>query len=230
MGIRISVRISPGPSCGLVRAEVELACGHGAFAIPGVQHDRRAQCRHHGRQILRRIGLAQRTADGAAIAHDRIGDHSLGLGEDGVVLAGHSRLQQLTMSCHGADANLVAFDADVGQVEVVDVDEMFGSGESKLHHRQQAVPSGNQPGLGPEPFQQRNGVVDAGRSLVFERRWNLHEIPRSSVAPENWPHTRRGPAPSGSWAERSAIVNGLLSEGLSRPDRACGGRSTVPRL
>jgi hypothetical protein len=125
---------------------------------------------------------ADRSSDGSA-------DDAFGIAEDGVVLVGDRRLEQLAVPCHGADRDVVAIHADIRQIEVVDVDEMFRSGESKFHHRQQAVTACHQPCFRPEPIQERDGVVDAGRSLVLERRWNLHEIPRSLASRVARPQT-----------------------------------------
>jgi DNA-binding transcriptional LysR family regulator len=52
---------------------------------------------------------------------------------------------------------------------VVDVDEELGSGEPQLHHRQQAVPAGDDARLRPQAFEQRDGVLDARRAFVLER-------------------------------------------------------------
>ena len=108
------------------------------------------------RQVLGRVGLAQRAADGAAVAHDRVGDHPLGVDEDREVLGRRAATSSsVGVAGHRADAQLVAVDADVGQLgEVVDVDEHLGPGQAELHHRQQAVAAGDQPGLGAVPFEQ----------------------------------------------------------------------------
>src|SRR5690606_17596815 len=58
--------------------------------------------------------------------------------------------------------------------QVVDVDEVLGVRQPQLHHRQQAVAAGDQPGLVTEPGQQPDGVLDAGRTLVLDRRRHLH--------------------------------------------------------
>ena len=133
----------------------------------------------HRRQVLGRIGLTERPADGATVADDRIGDHLLGVAEDregGRQLVG---LEQLTVTGHGTDAELVAFDPDVPElvVQIVDVDQVLGRREPQLHHRQEAVASGDEPGLAPEPLQQRDRVIDAGGTFVFERCWHLHGFP-----------------------------------------------------
>ena len=57
-------------------------------------------------QVLGRVGLAQRAAERAAVAHDRVGDHPLGVAEDrerGGQLGG---LQQLAVPGHRADPDL----------------------------------------------------------------------------------------------------------------------------
>ena len=59
-------------------------------------------------------------------------------------------------------------------VQVVDVDEVLQVGEPQLHHRDQAVAAGDQPRLVAEPVEEGDRVVDAGGSLVLERRGNLH--------------------------------------------------------
>ena len=174
----------------LVRSEVELARRNRALSILGTQHDGGAQRRHNRRQILGWVGLAQRSTDRSTVAHDRVGNHPLGFAEDRVVLVGNGRFEQLAVPRHRSDPDLVTLDAHIGHVEIVDVDQVLRSSEPKLHHRQEAVASGDEPGFGPESIQQCNGVVDARRSFVLERRWYLHGIPRSS----------RFPQEGGSWA------------------------------
>jgi hypothetical protein len=69
--------------------------------------------------------------------------------EDGVVLAQDGRRQQLCVAGHPADGDRVAVHAYVRQVgQVVDVDEDLGPRQAQLHHRQQAVAAGDEPGLG----------------------------------------------------------------------------------
>ena len=80
------------------------------------------------------------------------------------MLAGDGRGEQFGMAGHRTDAQLVAFDPDVGQLagEVVDVHEVLGSGQAQLHHRQQGVPAGDDSRLGSELLQQ----ADACSTLV----------------------------------------------------------------
>ena len=46
--------------------------------------------------------------------------------------------------------------------------------QAQLHHRDQAVPAGQDTGLGAVPGEQRQRVLDAGRPFVFDLRRNLH--------------------------------------------------------
>lgn len=62
-------------------------------------------------------------------------------------------------------------------MEIVDVDEVFEVGEPQLHHRDQAVPTGDEPGLTAQSLQKR--VTDARCALIFERSRNLHESPQT---------------------------------------------------
>ena len=63
-------------------------------------------------------------------------------------------------------------------VQVVDVDEVLEVGQPQLHHRDQAVPAGDEPGLLAEPVEQPDGVLDTRGALVVERCGDLHGAPR----------------------------------------------------
>ena len=59
------------------------------------------------RQVLRRIGLAQRPADRAAVTDHRVSDHDLGLGEDGEDLCEQLGLQQFHVPGQRPDPDLI---------------------------------------------------------------------------------------------------------------------------
>ena len=106
------------------------------------------------------------------------------IGNDAGQLVG---LEQLAVPGHRADPDLVRLDGDVAElvVQVVDVDQVLEVGQPQLHHRQQAVPAGDQPGRVAQPFQQPDGVIDTGGALVLERCRNLHEavcVPRHTLS------------------------------------------------
>ena len=64
----------------------------------------------------------------------------LGLREDRVVLGEDGRGEDLGMRDHRAEDDLIALHLDAAKlIEVVDVDEDVGPGETQLHHRQEAV-------------------------------------------------------------------------------------------
>ena len=58
-----------------------------------------------------------------------------------------------------------------------------GPGQPQLHHREQAVAAGDEAGLRPVAFEQRQGVVDARGALVLDRRGYLHGLPLPSCLP-----------------------------------------------
>ena len=86
-------------------------------------------------------------------------------------------LEQLDVARQRPDPDLVALLADVGELaQVVDVDQVLGVRQAQLHHRQQAVPAGDDPRLGAEPLQRGDRALDAGRALVLKRGGGLHEL------------------------------------------------------
>ena len=95
-----------------------------------------------------------------------------------------------------ADAQLVAVVGDVPQLgEVVDVDQPLGPGQPELHHRQQAVPAGDDPGLGAVAFEEFERVADAGGAHVVERSRYLHGAPPHRRAPTLGPWWRGALSP-----------------------------------
>jgi hypothetical protein len=105
----------------------------------------------------------------------------LGIGEDRGLPRQQRGLEQLAVAGHGADANLGpgwGGHPDVAELagEAVDVDQVSGGRQPQLHHRQQRVAAGQDPGFGAELAQQVQRVVDAGGALVLKRCWDLHGI------------------------------------------------------
>ena len=113
-----------------------------------------------------------------AAAPVELADHPLGVGEYRVVLGQQRRVEELGVAGHRPDGDGRAVETDVGQVgQVVDVDQHLGPGEPQLHHRQQAVAAGDEPGLRSVAFQQGERVVNGAGTLVVERRGCLHGEP-----------------------------------------------------
>ena len=135
---------------GLVGAAVEFADRDGALAVGRSDHRGRTGRGERRGQVLGRVGLAQRPADGTPQAHDGVGDHALGVVEDREVPARYIRVEQVRVTGQGADAQLVAVERDEGQLgQAVDVDQQLGLGQPQLHHRDQAVPARHDTGLRP---------------------------------------------------------------------------------
>src|SRR6266545_4870561 len=90
---------------GLVRPDVEPPDRDGTAAARPGDHDRRAQRGERGRQVLGRVGLADRPADRAAVPDDRVGDDpglgsELGKQGEGVFDAGRPLVRELRWDLH----------------------------------------------------------------------------------------------------------------------------------
>ena len=84
-------------------------------------------------------------------------------------------LEQRAVARERPDPHLAPLVADVVQLgEVVDVHEPLGRGEAELHHRQQAVATGDDPRLRAVAFEQAEGVLHTRGTLVLERCRYLH--------------------------------------------------------
>ena len=155
--------------------------------------------RADGREVLGGVGLAERAADRAAVAHHRVGDHLLGVAEDREVAGQQVGLEQVHVAGQRADPQLAVLPrgCSASSVEVVDVDQVLGARQAQLHHRQQAVAAGDDPGPGAAALERRDRAVDAGGPLVLEWRRGLQSLVSSSPLRA----TRRQPL-----ARRSDVV------------------------
>jgi hypothetical protein len=175
---------------------VELGHVDDALAGGPGDDDLRPQDVAHGGEVLRRVGLAQRAADRAAIADDGIGDDLLGVVHDREEPPDQVGLQERRVPGERTDAEHVGLLGDVPQLgDVVDVDQPLGPGEPQLHHRQQAVPAGDDAGLGAVAFEQFEHVADAGRADVVERGRYLHGDTPLTDGPRGWSPGDPGPCP-----------------------------------
>jgi len=131
------------------------------------------------REVLRRIGLADRSPDGAPVADDRIGDHSLRIMEDGEQPAGLGSFEHVAVARHSADQELVAVAPEVGELsQIVDVDEDLGPGQAQLHHREKAVTPCRRGGFRTRGARamSRHPPPDVARSYS-DWSWYLHRDP-----------------------------------------------------
>ena len=81
------------------------------------------------------------------------------------------------MTGHRPDPDLAVVRAHIPQLprQRIDVYHVLRGGEPELHHREQAVPTGQQPGVRTELSQQRQSVFNARRALITKRCWDLQD-------------------------------------------------------
>jgi hypothetical protein len=95
--------------------------------------------------------------------------------QDRVVLADHRGREHRLVPGEGADAQVITGDPDVVQFgQIVDVDDAFGLGDPQPHHRDEAVPAGDQPGLAVVLVEQVQRLLDAVRPGVVHGGGCLH--------------------------------------------------------
>ena len=161
-----------------VRPDVEVLHAHYSLSGRSSDHHAGLDRAADGRQVLRRIGLTQGAADGSAVAHDRVGDHQLGIPEDREVAGEQLGFQELHVPCQGSDPDLAVLLTDECELrQVVDVDQVRRIRQAQLHHRQQAVPARDHTGAGAELLERGDHAVDARRALVVECRRGLQVRP-----------------------------------------------------
>ena len=88
---------------GVVGALVELGRGDLALAARTFELVARPERQHQRRHVVARIAVGDIAADGAAIAHLRIGDQVGRLLQDGQRLGDHIGGDDLVLGGHGAD-------------------------------------------------------------------------------------------------------------------------------
>ena len=139
----------------LLRAEgrgeealVEVGGGDLPRPVRALGDVRRAEGERRGGQVGRRIGVGDRAADRAAVAHLRIADLAGRVGEQRDVLGQHVGALDVHVPRQRPDGDVVAGVTDVGQVaQPADVDQHGRLGQPQPHQRQQAVPAGEELGL-----------------------------------------------------------------------------------
>jgi hypothetical protein len=84
-----------------------------------------------------------------------------------------SARDQLALGCHGADDDVAALLADALQVrDAGEVDEVLGRREPELHHRDQAMASGQRPRVLAEIGQHGHRFIDGFRAVIGEGAWD----------------------------------------------------------
>ena len=158
---------------GHVGTQEEAVGSHGAAAVRAFKHELGVAHQRQGRVVIARVAVGDVPADGAAVAHLGVGDQLGGFGQQGHLGLQDGRMDQVVFHRHRTNDHGLPFFADAAQLgNAVDVDQVLGLGKAQLHHRQQAVATGQQLGIRPVLAQQGHGLTHAFGGVVLETRWD----------------------------------------------------------
>ncbi len=119
--------------------------------------------------VRRGVGVGERAADGAAVAHLVVADVGSGFGQQ-PGLAEHERVDlDVAVAGHRTDREVVACIADVLEiVQAVDVDEHRRRREAEPHERNERVAAGDELGFVAVFGERGDGLVDRPGPDVVE--------------------------------------------------------------
>ena len=120
------------------------------------------------RPVRRRIRICQRAADGAAIAHLRIGNLVGGLMEDRQYLAQRFGRKQFGMRGQCSDPDAVADLDSLQFVDAADIDEQRRRRQPQFQCRDQCMAAGNELGAVGILLQEADGLGQRGCANVIE--------------------------------------------------------------
>ena len=87
--------------------------------------------------------MRETAAERALVAHLNIADRRRRLREQRAISLDELRLLDLRVCRERADADSVAFDADVAEIgDATEIDDVPGLGQPQLHQRHEALPAG----------------------------------------------------------------------------------------
>ncbi len=129
--------------------------------------------------------MRQVAADRGQVAHQRIGDHPRGVGQQRVAALDQRRLVERRLAGEAADRQVAVLLADVLEVgQPVDVDQRLGHGEPEAHGGDQALAAGQDLGVAAGVGEQRHGLLQRRRAVVGEGTWDQRNLlSRSEGAP-----------------------------------------------
>ena len=143
-------------------------------------HRRAEQCRRVD-EFRRRIEMAQRAAQRAAIARLPVADVRKRRLQQRTVPPDIGRELDFALPRHGADLQCAVLDTDIGQLaDLVEIDQVIGHGKTEIHHRHQRLPAGEHARVLVRG-EQTDGVVDAAR-IVIDKGRGLHAYSFSCFA------------------------------------------------
>ena len=113
--------------------------------------------------------MAERAADGAAVARLPVSDLQQRLVHDRPARAHRIGEFEIALARHGADLERAVGFADVGQaLHAVEIDDVIGLHEAEVEHRHQRLAAREQLGV-LETAEQPDGLVDRFRIVIAER-------------------------------------------------------------
>ncbi|MNT44012.1 hypothetical protein D3C72_1805110 [compost metagenome] len=133
---------------GEIGALVEIGGRHVAGAVRSFQTIAGAERHHHGRHVVARIAIGDIAAQCADITDLGIGDHQRGLLQDRQMKGDVRGIDEIVLRGHRADDERIAVAADALELaDAAKIDQMLGRCEAQLHHRDEAMTTGERPGF-----------------------------------------------------------------------------------
>ena len=130
------------------------------------------QGEHRRRMVVRRVAVGDVAADGGAVAHERVRDHARGVEQNRIALRHRGGFLELRLGHQRADAKeAVPLLERVEPGNAGDIDDVRGSGEPKLHHREQALAARHHLRV-VESAEQAERLVQSARRMIVELRGN----------------------------------------------------------
>ena len=129
----------------------------------------RLEAQRHGRQLGRRVGVAQAAADGPAVPDLEVPDPRERVGQERRVPGGERAPLHGALSGHRPDGEAAGPDPDVRQLrDAVEVDQPLGRGEAHVQERDEALAPGEELRLVAVLRELGDGLVDRADGRVLE--------------------------------------------------------------
>src|SRR5215208_2552414 len=163
----------------LVEASVKFVYSDSPLLVGATHHDLAAYSRERRRQVLPWVSVSQRATHRAHVSDQRVSDQGLRLAQQRVTLLYEFRLEDVPVPGQRPYLQHPVLVPDVAElvVQIVDVYEHLRHGKPEPHHRDQAVPPGQELRLRSVPLQEAYGLVHGARYLVLKpRRYLQHRL------------------------------------------------------
>ena len=156
---------------------VKVARLHLPLAIRPDQREAGVEALHQARHVVARIAIGDIAADGAHVAHLRIGDLQRRLPHDRRGGGERGVFDDLVLRDHRADADGSTVDRNPAESgDILQVDQMRHLGHPQLHHRDQAVPARHHPRVVAMLAKNGEYARHVLWTVIFESRRNHRRI------------------------------------------------------